>query len=431
MNNEGDPVDLVDLADVIRRALRSRTSDTHLVEDVTQEAMLRVAMAQHRLDPAVLRAYAIVTARNILVGHARKEAVARRHAHRVVDYTSLDGGEELTLEREETNALAHALDGLDEVDRQLLLDHEVDNISVAGLAARDCTTPGAIAMRLSRARSALRVEFLLTFRRVELPTSRCHPVLLAVSAGDRRRQVELGASRHLSDCATCAALSEPLVTRRRGAAARWALPVPLWMRRFGHRLRTSRVTQATAAILVAGVAVVVVALVGPGRHVQSSRAAAAPPAMTTVAAPPTATSPVPTSSIAAASTSPVAPSASTAAEPPATAASPDCPPVETEMPADPEPGCGYTLTGMRVVEVPADEGLWIQYTDGAPMWVHLVGAGESPERIRTGAIVTIRATVSTVAPDANSGIPMAQAARLAQRPLYLSVEFADLTTAAG
>ena len=146
---------LVELTAVIRRSLRSRTSDPHLVEDTTQETMLRVAAAQPNLEPGALRAYAIVTARNSFNAHLRNESIARRHAHRVVDYTTLDGAEALTLEREETDALAQALEVLDESDRRLLLDHEVDQVDVATLATRDDTSAGATAMRLPRRRRSM------------------------------------------------------------------------------------------------------------------------------------------------------------------------------------------------------------------------------------------------------------------------------------
>jgi serine/threonine-protein kinase RsbT len=40
-------------------------------------------------------------------------------------------------------------------------------------------------------------------------------VLLAISSGDRRRQREVDAARHLLECDLCARLSEPLVSRGR------------------------------------------------------------------------------------------------------------------------------------------------------------------------------------------------------------------------
>ena len=48
---------------------------------------------------------------------------------------------------------------------------------------------------------------------IEPPTQRCRPVLLALSGGDRRRQREVDAGRHLLECEVCATLSEPLLQR--------------------------------------------------------------------------------------------------------------------------------------------------------------------------------------------------------------------------
>src|SRR3954452_930264 len=97
---------------------------------------------------------------------------------------------------------------------------------------------------------------------------RCRPVLLAVSAGDRRRQAALRAGPHLSTCRTCAELSEPLLRRRRSLAG--FLPwIPLgalqgrlarWVR--GHPAQ-SAAAGAGVAVVVAVVAVVVAATSGP------------------------------------------------------------------------------------------------------------------------------------------------------------------------
>jgi anti-sigma regulatory factor (Ser/Thr protein kinase) len=59
------------------------------------------------------------------------------------------------------------------------------------------------------------VEYLLVSERVDPPTERCRPVLLALSGGDRRRQREVDAARHLLECDVCARLSGPLVGRGR------------------------------------------------------------------------------------------------------------------------------------------------------------------------------------------------------------------------
>jgi serine/threonine-protein kinase RsbT len=59
------------------------------------------------------------------------------------------------------------------------------------------------------------VEYLLALERLsDLPTAACRPVLLALSGGDRRRQREVHAARHLLECGVCAALSVPLLERR-------------------------------------------------------------------------------------------------------------------------------------------------------------------------------------------------------------------------
>jgi anti-sigma regulatory factor (Ser/Thr protein kinase) len=59
------------------------------------------------------------------------------------------------------------------------------------------------------------VEYLLALEHAEPPTERCRPVLLALSGGDRRRQREVDAARHLLECPLCARLSEPLMERAR------------------------------------------------------------------------------------------------------------------------------------------------------------------------------------------------------------------------
>ena len=114
-------------------------------------------------------------------------------------------------------------------------------------------------MRLSRARARLRVEYLLGLRRVDLPTSRCRATLLAISAGDSRQQRALGAGEHLLACPACAALSGPLVRRRRPLAALWpflGLDHALrWLRRVGGRHPAPVAVAGVAAAAFAGWAV--------------------------------------------------------------------------------------------------------------------------------------------------------------------------------
>ncbi|MDP8976286.1 MAG: hypothetical protein M3N28_07990 [Actinomycetota bacterium] len=115
-----------------------------------------------------------------------------------------------------------ALASLSEAERRAVLAHEVEGVNTATIAAGDRSTPGAVAARLARTRAKLRVDYLVAYRRVRLPTSECHGVLVAVSAGDRRPQSSLGAAEHLVTCSTCAELAPILVERR--------LPSQCWCR---------------------------------------------------------------------------------------------------------------------------------------------------------------------------------------------------------
>ena len=105
------------------------------------------------------------------------------------------------------------LERLQPSERQVLVEHELDGRDTKSLAADLRSTPGAIAAQLNRTRAKLRVEYLLETHG-DPPSPQCRPVLLALSAGDRRRQAALRAGDHLLDCNFCAALSEPLLDRR-------------------------------------------------------------------------------------------------------------------------------------------------------------------------------------------------------------------------
>src|SRR4029453_12856016 len=62
---------------------------------------------------------------------------------------------------------------------------------------------------------------------VEPPTTLCRPVLLALSAGDRRRQRDLDAGGHLLACTWGARLRGPLLDRRRTAAVAGEVRIPI------------------------------------------------------------------------------------------------------------------------------------------------------------------------------------------------------------
>jgi hypothetical protein len=125
------------------------------------ETLVRVAGAERKLTPEAMQANAIVTARHLVLDHANSTSMERRHQHRLVDFTTLDGLEQLTLEREETDALAAALEMLDPEDRALRVRHESDGVSTEVLASDAGVSRGVVVMRLARARATLRLEFVL------------------------------------------------------------------------------------------------------------------------------------------------------------------------------------------------------------------------------------------------------------------------------
>jgi RNA polymerase sigma factor (sigma-70 family) len=197
------------------------------VEDLVQETLTRVMAARQRLEPRALAPYAVVTARNLVRSLATSEDRSRRHAHRLIDLQEPVLPEDETLRREESRAITSALARLTQQDQEALVAHEVEGVDTATLATSRDSTPGAVAAQLSRARAKLRVEYLVELDQAEPPTARCRPVLLALSAGDRRRQRDLDAGGHLLACSWCARLSEPLLDRRRTASVAGEVRVPI------------------------------------------------------------------------------------------------------------------------------------------------------------------------------------------------------------
>ena len=255
-SSEGD---VAGLAPLVRRVVGARVSDASTVNDLVQETLTRVLAASARLDPSALAPYAVVTARNLVRSLARAEERGRRNAPRLLDPSRPEDPEERAVQSEDRRALADALAQLSPLDQQFLVAHEVEGVETAVLAERTGASTGSVAVRLSRARANLRMEYLLALRRVELPTPRCKPVLLALSTGDKRRQRQLEAGEHLLECPSCAALSEPLSARRRVLAGAWPGlglgRLVSWLRRRAadHPVQTAATAAgaATAAVVAA------------------------------------------------------------------------------------------------------------------------------------------------------------------------------------
>ncbi|MGY1712388.1 sigma-70 family RNA polymerase sigma factor [Geodermatophilus sp. SYSU D00758] len=203
------------LLPVVRRVVAARVADPATADDLVQETLARVLAAAGRVAPETLVPYAITTARNVVASMWRDQDRHRRNQHRVVDLLPPEAADADVLVEEDRAALAQALARLPERDRQTLLAHEVGGRDTRSLAAELGSTAGAVAAQLNRTRARLRVEYLLVAARAEPATDRCRPVLLALSGGDRRRQREVDASRHLLECELCRGISGPLLERAR------------------------------------------------------------------------------------------------------------------------------------------------------------------------------------------------------------------------
>ena len=216
----GDEVaaEIVDLSPLLRRVVGARVRDRDAVDDIVQETLTRLLAARPRLDGRALGPYAIVTARNLVASRWQRADTVRRHEHRLVDSRVPSEPDETLIEKEEAEAVRAALERLAPRDREALVAHVVEGRETAALAADRSSTPGAVAAQLNRTRARLRVEYLIELGSTP-PSPLCRPVLLALSAGDRRRQAELDAGYHLLDCDFCAALSEPLFDRRSKAVS--------------------------------------------------------------------------------------------------------------------------------------------------------------------------------------------------------------------
>lgn len=415
----GEP-DVLAIAEPLRRYVAAHARDRHEVDDVVQETLARVLLARKPLEEGALLGYAIVVARNVLATHRRAEERATRNAPRVLDLTEPERPEDSVLEQEEQQALATALATLPSRQRDGIVAHVLAGTSVSGLADSTGSSPGAVAAQLSRTRARLRVDYVLALRRAELPTARCRPVLLAISAGDRRRQQELGAGRHLVTCRACAEVSKPLLSRERalaGLVPTLALPaagthVAGWLRR--------RDVQAGTATVAAALAVGAVwTAVSTEEPTPGSPAVAA-----TSPAAPSVSAGLRSGELRTAGGRVVWPLADGAPDPGGRDGS------ATQAGGAKKPGLagvvGVRVRGQHlpVLDVPADEGFWVGRGGGDRFWVQLAADGESPQRVRPGQRVSFagRATAHGKDFPARVGVGTAEgAAALASQGAHVAV----------
>lgn len=359
-----------ELSRVVSRVVRARVRDRDLADDLVQETLALVLARQSDLDPDAVRPYAIVTAQNVVASARRADGRSARNAHRLIDLRTAGLPEEEVLHRDERRSMSEAMGQLSEKDRNILVSHEVLDISTKELAEGHGTTPGAIAVRLAAARAKLRLEYVLSLRREPALPPRCRSVLVALSANDRRRQVALGAREHLSSCERCAGLSEPLLGRSRASAAL----LPLLAARevltgagASARRHPTRTAMASVVAAVAAVALVGQAVGGDGER--PSRA-------------------------------------------PVSAAAPEAAPDPGPVSVDGRPlgdlsverraalvGRPVSVRAAVVSDVPADEGFWLDDGAGARVWVQLTTGSESSIAIAPGMRVSFEGRLAETTRD--------------------------------
>ncbi len=239
---------------VIRRVVAARAANPSDVDDMVQDCLERLLVARARLAPEAVLPYAVVVARNLVTSHAKS---AMRHAAvtpRILDTSVPERPDDVLLAGETRAAMMAALARLSDEERRDVLAYHGGGLPDG--EAR--VSRGAMRVRMARTRAKLRLEYLLAFRRAELPTPACRSVLLAISAGDTRRQRESGAGQHLLDCETCAALSDPLDRR---SIALTAIAIPGGLTAWAYRAARANPVQATTAVAGTAAAVVAASLV--------------------------------------------------------------------------------------------------------------------------------------------------------------------------
>lgn len=366
--------DLLRLREPLRRYLSRVVDDEQELDDLVQETLLRVWEVRSRVGRAAAASYAVATARNLLKTRDRALQVQQRHAHRLHEPPTVDGPEVEALRQEERAAAAAVLGTLHDDDLALLAPEDPSR------AARERSARSR--SRLARLRAQARVDYLLRLRRVELPTSRCRPVLAALSAGDRRQQDRAGAAEHLLTCPVCASCAPALLARERRLFGVVALPVLVLVEPLRRAFdRAPRTTSAVAA------GALVLAAVAGGAALQQGGA------------------------------------------PPVPAAAPAAAPLVVGVDdLTGRTGQAVVARAVLVREVPADEGFWVGEDGAVPAYVRLTpGSGESPVQVLPGARVSFRGAVRPLAPAAEAGLDEAEGlGLLRQQQTYLAVAPQDL-----
>jgi RNA polymerase sigma factor (sigma-70 family) len=155
---------------VIRRVVAARTANPADIDDLVQDCLERMLVASERLAPEAVLPYAVVVARNLVTSHAKS---TMRHAAampRSYDGTEPERPGDALLARETRDAMSAALARLSDQERRDVLAY----YSGAPAQAETAQSRGALRVRMARTRAKLRLEYLLAFRHLELPTPISH-----------------------------------------------------------------------------------------------------------------------------------------------------------------------------------------------------------------------------------------------------------------
>ncbi len=403
----GPPSDaeIAEISGAVRRFVAAKTSDPHDIDDVVQETLARTLQARSRLGVTTSVGYSLTVARHLLAEMYRNADLVRRHSPSLLDLPQEDSPESALLAGEDRNALMSALSALPDGQHAALLAHHVEGTPLTDVAGPR-RAPAALAAQLSRSRARLRVDYVLALRSVTLPTSQCRPVLMALSAGDRRRQEAASAGAHLVRCSTCADVAPVLINRdrRRAGVVPWiALGVPhgaLVRLVRGHPWASGGAAASTAVAVAA--AVVVASASGPSTP---------PPT------PPSTPSP--------------------ALTPSAVARVVGIPGLRSDSRPVTGQGAGIaSLVGQAITArdtpvqaVPANEGFWIGTGTGNRVWVQMSTSKESAVTVRAGKEVSFRGRVVANDPGFVTGlhVPSTDAAQLRNEGAHIVVEATDVT----
>lgn len=399
-----DGAEAEELEQVVRRVARARVRDPHLVDDVVQETLERVFSRGDDLEPAARQPYAIVVATNLIATKLRTEGRRSRHLHRLGDPTSPELPEETFLRRDEHRSMQDALGRLSPRDREVLLAHEVLDITTKELAEGARTSSGAIAVRLAAARAKLRVEYVLSHRReppspTALPLRPAGALLARRSAAHRPlggpapgvvRAVRLPerARLHPQPCVGCARARAGGSLGGRARLVGSARQPGTGRGRHGRGRR--RCTHRAVGV------------VGP--HHRGTRSRSAGHRIVDRCA-----------------SLPQAPS--------------DAGPVRVgavdlrSIPQEQLGGERVTVRSAPVGEVPADEGFWMGDGAGGRIWVQLVGGGESAVAVEPGATVTFDGSLLEASEGFAEGVGVTEAegaAELAPGAIDIEVDATEV-----